>query len=134
MLTLITLFVVALFSFLLGALIEKHTYDDGLVLPLYAIGTIVAAAFIICCIGLINKDRRFDEIQERYQVISLMVESYDGQDYGNMATLIDEVVYMNKCIASHKAFYTSPWTGIWYSEKIANLEPIRFNKNPGLKE
>ena len=135
MLTLITLFVVALVGFLVGALIDKYTYDGDFFSGLsYSVGVISAVTFIICSLTLINKNRRFDAIQEQYQVISLMVDSYDGQDYGNMATLIDKVVYMNNRIANHKAFYTSPWTGIWYSEKIANLEPIKFGKNPQLKE
>lgn len=134
MLTLITLFLIGLIGLVAGALIEKYTYEDGWSLLSYSVGTICAIAFIICAISLINRDRRFDATQEQYQVISVMVDSYDGQDYGNMTTLIDEVVRMNNRIATHKAFYTSPWTGIWYSEKIANLEPIKFGKNPGLKE
>jgi Na+/melibiose symporter-like transporter len=135
MLTLITFFVVALVTFLVGALIDKCSYHDGWALLSYATGVISTIAFFICLITLINKDREFDAIQEQYQVLSVMVESYDGQDYGNMTTLIDEVIYMNRCIANHKAFYTSPWIGIWYSEKIANLEPIKIGgKNPQLKE
>ncbi len=134
MLTLIVLFAIAVVCFVAGALILKYTYEDYLGDCLEAIGSIAAFALIICSLTLINKDRRFDAIQEEYQVISVMVDSYDGQDYGNMTALIDEVVRMNTRIANHKAFYTSPWTGIWYSEKIANLEPIKFSKNPGLKE
>ena len=134
MVTLITLFLIALFGFLIGAFIEKHTYEDGWAFLSYAVGSICAIAFVICSLTLINKERRFEAIIAQYDVLSVMVDSYDGQDYGNMSTLIDETIRMNTCIANHKAFYTSPWTGIWYSEKIAKLEPIRFSKNPGLKE
>jgi hypothetical protein len=134
MLTLIVLFIAAVVCFVAAALIFKFTYEDELAGFLGAIGSIAAFTLIICSLTLINKERRFDAIQEQYQVISVMVDSYSGQDYGNMSALIDEVVRMNNRIATHKAFYTSPWTGIWYSEKIANLEPIKFSKNPGLKE
>jgi hypothetical protein len=57
-----------------------------------------------------------------------MVESYDGQDYGNMSSLVEAVVDMNETIATNKAQYDSKWVGLWYSEKIANLEPITFGK------
>lgn len=134
MLTLITLFVVALVGFLAGALIEKRTYEDGWAFLSYSVGAICALAFIICNLTLINKERRFEATIAQYDVITVMAESYVGQDYGNMTSLTEEIVRMNTRIANHKAFYTSPWTGIWYSEKIANLEPIRFRKNPGLKE
>ena len=134
MLTLITLFIVALVGFVAGALFDKHTYEDGWAFLSYAIGVICALAFIICSLTLINKDRRFEATLAQYDVITVMAESYVGQDYGNMTSLTEEIVRMNTRIANHKAFYTSPWTGIWYSKKIANLEPIRFEKNPGLKE
>lgn len=134
MLTLIVLFIVAAVCFVAGALILKYTYEDELAGFLDIIGAFAAITLIICSISLIDKERQFDSIQEQYQAISVMVDSYDGQDYGNMTALIDEVVRMNTRIAKHKAYYQSPWTGIWYSEEIANLEPIKFSKNPGLKE
>lgn len=134
MLTLIILFVLGIVGCLVGALIEKHAFEDGWAFLSYSIGVICALAFIICSLTLINKDRRFDAVLAQYEVITVMAESYAGQDYGNMTSLTEEIVHMNTRIAKHKAFYTSPWTGIWYSEKIANLEPIKFGKNPVLKE
>ena len=134
MLTFIILFIVTLVGFVAGFLVDKYTYYGDLPLLLDAIGTLSAIALICCSLSLINRDRRFDATLAQYEVITVMAESYTGQDYGNMTSLTEEIVRMNNRIARHKAFYTSPWTGIWYSEKIANLEPIKFDKNPELKE
>lgn len=88
-------------------------------------------AFIALCISaglLININTRFEAIQNEHEVICEMINSYDGQDYGNMSALTASVVKMNAKIAQHKAHYKSKWTGLWYSEDIANLEPITFSK------
>ena len=86
----------------------------------------VALVCFLC--ALINIDKRFDAIAYKYEIIVQMVDSYDGQDYGNMGSLVEAVVGMNNAIATHKAHHDSKWMGLWYSEKIANLEPITFDK------
>lgn len=92
------------------------------------VGGLSLVILIICLASFININKRFDYTYYRYETIVQMVDSYNGQDYGNMGSLVEEVVAMNKVIAEHKAHYDSKWTGPWYSERIANLEPIRFNK------
>lgn len=135
MLTLITLFVIGLVGFIVGALIERYTYyEDGWALLLYAIATISTTALFVCGMSLVNIDRRFEARMNEYEAITAMVESYDGQEYGNMQTLTEEIVSMNIAIANHKALYGNKWTGIWYSEDIAKLEPIKFGKKTVLKE
>jgi hypothetical protein len=45
---------------------------------------------------------------------------------------VEKAVGMNCTIANHKAHYDSKWTGLWHSERIARLEPIRFNSNKSI--
>ena len=92
------------------------------------VGGLSLVILLICLASFININKRFDYTCYRYETIVQMVDSYNGQDYGNMGSLVEEVVEMNKVIANHKAHYNSKWTGLWHSERIANLEPIRFNK------
>ena len=130
MLTFITLILATIILFVAGFLIDKYTsYGyEGLVYFLVGSGVCTLIALIITSLSLINIDTRFEVTQNEYQVISEMVESYDGQDYGNMTALTESVVNINTKIANHKAHYKSKWTSPWFSEDIANLEPITFAK------
>ena len=129
MLTIILLSILAVIGFVGGWLICKHTYSDAWsVLAIFSFSTSVlsAMALIIMLCFLINIDRRFDAAVYRYETTVEMVNSYTGQDYGNMGSLVEQVVRLNNSIAEHKAHYNSKWTGLWHSERIANLEPIKF--------
>ena len=130
MLTFITLFISAVILLVCAYLIDKHAgYDfEWLAGALLACGIFTCIALIITFLSLINIGTRFEATQNEYKVVSEMVESYDGQDYGNMTALTESVVSINSTIAKHKAHYKSKWTGPWFSEDIANLEPITFSK------
>ena len=130
MLTFITLIISTIVLFVTAFLIYKYTsYDyEWLEYTSLSLGICTFIALIITSLTLINIDTRFEASQYEYQVISEMVESYDGQDYGNMTALTESVVNINSKIANHKAHYKSKWTGPWFSEDIAKLEPITFAK------
>ena len=110
-----------------GYFIDKYTYADGWVFIFVIAGSLSLCSLIVSVALLFNIDRKFDSVCNNYDNIVQMVESYDGQDYGNMGSLVEAVVGMNKIIAEHKAQYDSKWVGLWYSERIANLEPITFS-------
>lgn len=126
MLTIILLSILTVVGLVAGWLIDRYTYTDGWSLTFYTTGVISAIALIIALCLLINIDRRFDAAVYRYETTVEMVNSYTGQDYGNMGSLVEQVVRVNNSIAEHKAHYNSKWTGLWHSERIANLEPIKF--------
>lgn len=126
MLTIILLFILTVVGFIVGWLIDKYTYADILATIFSFTGGFSAIALVAVVCLLINIDRRFDAAVYRYETTVEMVNSYTGQDYGNMGSLVEQVVRVNNSIAEHKAHYNSKWTGLWYSERIANLEPIKF--------
>lgn len=134
MLTFILLLSVVIIGIVGGYLLNKHTWQDGLSIALMGTGVIVLLGTIITALSLININTRFEATLNEYEMITQMVESYEGQDYGNMGDLTKEVVEMNLKIAQHEAHYKSNWTGLWYSEEIANLEPIRFDQKKKLVE
>ena len=127
MLTIILLSILAVVGFVVGWLIDKYTFADGWSFTFYTTGGLCTIALIIVLCLLINIDRRFDASVYRYETTVEMVDSYTGQDYGNMGALVEQVVQVNNSIAVHKAHCNSKWTGLWYSERIANLEPIKFS-------
>ena len=126
MLTIILLSIIAVVGVVAGWLIDKYTYADIWAFISYTIGVVSIGVLIVLLCFLINIDRQFDATVYRYETTVEMVDSYTGQDYGNMGALVEQVVRVNNTIAGHKAHYNSKWTGLWYSERIANLEPIKF--------
>ena len=114
-------------SYLVDRFADSYTFD-WLAYTFLSIGICTLIGLIITACTLININTRFEATQNEYEVISEMVQSYDGQDYGNMVELTKSVVGINSEIAQHKAHYKSKWTGLWFSEDIANLEPITFGK------
>lgn len=126
MYTIILLSILTVVGFVAGWLIDRYTYADGWSFASYTTGVISAITLITMLCLLINIDRRFDAAVYRYETTVEMVNSYAGQDYGNMGSLVEQVVHVNNSIAEHKAHHDSKWVGLWYSERIANLEPIKF--------
>ena len=128
MYTIILLSILTIVFFVVGWLLDKYTYADGLTYASFLFGACTLIGLVVSLCLFINLDKRFDATIYKYEAIVQMVDSYDGQDYGNMGSLVEQVVAINNTIAAHKAHHTSKWVGLWYSEKIASLEPITFDK------
>ena len=126
MLLIILLSILAVVGITVGCLIDSKTFLNGWATVSYFIGGVSAIALVIALCFLIGINRRFDAMVYQYETTVEMVNSYTGQDYGNMGELVGQVVRINNGIASHKARYNSVWVGLWYSERIGNLEPIKF--------
>lgn len=124
---LLTAVIVFCLSFILGVLSMRSDLD---VLP-GIFGTTLIVSLIVLVIQafcLINKEARFDSIIADYENTKALVESYSGNDYGNMQSLTEKVIKINERIADHKAYCHCKWNYIFYSERVGNLEPIVFNK------
>ena len=128
MYTIILLSILTVVGFLAGWLIDKYTYADGWSFASYTVGVLSALTLVGFLCALINIDRRFDATIYSYETTVEMIDSYAGQDYGNMGSLVEQVVKINNIIATHKAHHDSKWVNLWYSPDIANLEPIRFDR------
>ena len=128
MYTIILLSVLSIILFVVGWLLDKYTYADSLVFISYLLGSCTFIGLVVSLCLFINLDKQFETTINRYEMTVQMVESYAGQDYGNMGSLVEQVVAINNTIAAHKAHHDSKWVGPWYSEKIASLEPITFDK------
>ena len=126
MYTIILLSILMVVGLLAGWLIDKYTYADGWSFTFYSAGVLSALTLVGFLCALINIDRRFDATIYSYETTVEMIDSYAGQDYGNMGSLVEQVVKINNTIATHKAHHDSKWMGLWHSERIANLEPIKF--------
>lgn len=132
--TIILLSIFTIICFVAVWLIDKYTYCDRIAGFLFGLGVLNLCAFAVAVGLLININKRFDAFVFQYETTVEMVDSYAGKDYGNMSSLVEQVVQINNTIATHKAHHNSKWVGIWYSEQIGNLEPIRFNRNISTNE
>lgn len=127
--TIILLSIFTIICFVATWLINKYTYADSIPAFLFGVGILNLCALVVAAGLLININKRFDAFVFQYETTVEMVDSYAGKDYGNMSSLVEQVVQINNTIATHKAHHNSKWVGLWYSERIGNLEPIRFNRN-----
>lgn len=135
MYTLILLISLTVFGYIFGALLYGNRYGkdgryhegrEGFGVGLYVIAICATSALIIACCDFINLKGRFQRTLYDYENTVRIIETYEGQEYGNMQPLVQSVVDINKEIAKQKAYVKSPWRNLWMSEEIANLEPITF--------
>lgn len=117
------------FIFIVFLIISLFVRDDdleALSMIMAAIG--FSAILSISIVFMCNKDR-FRRIECEYEVTKELVESYDGNEYGNISALTEKMIKINDEIARHKSRCNSFWVGILYSEDIGNFPPLIFNKN-----
>lgn len=113
--------------------ISGHYWTSGWVEAIFsAISFFCFLALLIMGCSLINRGARFDAFVKEYESTKAIVENYSGTDYGNMQALTEKVLSLNGTIASHKAFVGNKMSGVWYSDRIASLDPIVF-ANPNTK-
>lgn len=118
---------IAIVCFLAAWLVNKYTYSDSAAFYAF-LGVLSVLVEIVLVISLINKNARFEAFITDYENTVALVETYRGTDYGNMNSMTEKIIDINKSIAQHKELSKSKWSGLWYSEKIGNLEPIKFNR------
>ena len=98
-------------------------------------GLLFSAAAVVCLLTLINIGKRFEEEKENYTNLKMQVEDYNAlpDSYKNVSFEYDirkDVLIMNNNISSHKVMSRSPWTNLWHSREIGNLEKLTVY--PGL--
>lgn len=119
------IFIICIISGIIGTLRDNCDLAFfGYFFTILAIGGIIG-----CGCTLINRGRTFESQIIEYNNTKALVESYKGKEYGNTPALTEKIIDINDLIAKHKAFAGNWFTGIWFSEKIGNLEPIVFDSN-----
>jgi hypothetical protein len=88
--------------------------------------SISTMALIIMLLILPTMKSDFEQYKNEYQTTKMLIDSYKGEEYGNINALTEKIIYVNDKIASHKAGSKNFWINIWYSEEVGNLEPITF--------
>ena len=88
----------------------------------------VPITVIIVCASL-TRNPGWEQTKYDYAFTKELIENYEpGDDYGNIPSITEKVLHINRTIAKHKAYCNSAWFGVWYSEEIGNLEPLTLPK------
>ena len=91
-----------------------------------AFTAICSLALIGMFIALICTPHNIAKIKNDYDNTKILIESYQGFDYGNTIPLTEHMLYVNNKIANHKTYANTWWVGCYHSEEIGNLEPLKF--------
>lgn len=83
-------------------------------------------ALVIMVIVLICTPHNIQRLENDYNNTQSLIESYQGFDYGNAIPLTEHMLEINDKIAKHKTYANTWWVGCYHSEKVGNLEPLKF--------
>lgn len=92
---------------------------------------IFSGVFIIVCLTLCNRGKRFDLVKEEYGNLKMQVEEYNSlPDSCKLVTFEYDirkgVLSMNDKISRHKVMSKSIWRGLWFSEEIGRLDKLHI--------
>lgn len=83
-------------------------------------------ALVIMAIVLISTPHNIQKLVNDYNNTQVLIESYQGFDYGNAIPLTEHMLFINDKIAKHKTYANTWWVGCYHSEEVGNLEPLKF--------
>lgn len=83
-------------------------------------------ALVIMVIVLICTPHNIQRLENDYNNTQVLIESYQGFDYGNAIPLTEHMLFINDKIAKHKTYANTWWVGCYHSEKVGNLEPLKL--------
>ena len=84
---------------------------------------------VIMAINLMTLSDDFGFEKEKYYNLKEQVEHIETDDVVTAENLRNQVLEMNNTISKHKSYKDNIWIGMWYSEDIANLEPLKWKQN-----
>ncbi len=125
MLLLIISIVILAAAIVLMVISNKEWWDFGFGLSLGIIlfdGILVLGLLIWLSLVPVN----IKSIKADYEVLSTQVEYARNEGIVTDATLLEKILGMNSTIENHRVFDHSPWIGCFFSEEIANLQPLKL--------
>lgn len=124
---------IAIISCIIWYLIEKKCYYDTYLESLRFSGYLSVASIVVFTVSiivsissLINIDRKFNSFIFRYNATKEAI-NYSRVNMSDLerVKVITDIAEINTEIADHRAYVGNFWSGIWYSEEIANLEYLK---------
>lgn len=93
-------------------------------------GFILAIAFVMATLTLINVRYRLECTKEECQNAIAIAQAYDNGDKDRIEALdlMKLVTKTNNTISHHRVLSQSPWVGLWYSKEVGDLPKIQLKQ------
>lgn len=124
-LLIITILILVISSILVIYLSKKDPYSD-VVMPFGISAFISLAVLIASLISLIGIQSKFKQIVYEYEMQQEVLDNTREHNSSYEVFQITPAIFnTNKTIAKHRAYHDNWWIGIYYSEKVGNLKPLK---------
>jgi len=109
--------------------LKKWAFENDDFLEIFGRSSFIVngVIFIVFLFTIFGINAEFDKTINEYNATKILIESYQGGDYGNAPALTEKVIELNDEISKHKAKCHNPWFNVWNSEEVGNLEPLTFS-------
>ena len=109
--------------------INYKEWDSDIVFGIFAtFASVSFVASILCGISLLTIEKDFEYTEAQYNNLKEQVEDVEYDYILTDANLRNQVLEMNNKIAKHRTYCDNPWVGLWYSERIGNLENLQWKQ------
>ena len=105
-------------------LLSKYEVDASIFFGVVFLVCIVA--FGIDAYRAATNETYWDAFIAEYESTKNILETYPQYDYGNTKEVTGQVFAINHTIAENKAKWNKTWFKPFYSQKVAELEPLKF--------
>lgn len=110
--------------------LRRNKPDGVSEIVFFCIALIFSLATMICSMILVTERGMAASSLNEYQHLKWQVGKIQ-KIHVNDIRIIQQAQRLNESIQDHKDNYESLWIGIWYSKKIAELEPIKLPEGDG---
>ena len=81
-------------------------------------------AIMLLCASTLPAD--FEYLEEKYNNLKVQLEEVERDDIVTGENLRNQALDMNNEISKHRCYSKNMLVSMWYSERIGNLEPLKW--------
>jgi len=106
-----------------------HWYNDGMVIGGGALSILCGIVVVIMLFCLSTLETDFAYYEDQYNNLKEQVEYVEHDDIVTSENLRNQVLKVNNDISKHKRYSQNILVGMWYSERLGNLEPLKLKSS-----
>ena len=124
------LLIISIIIFIISSIViiymnSKDIISDWIII-FYTFAIFSILSVIIGLIPLMDIQNKFNQIVYEYEMQQEVLDNTREHNSSYEVFQITPVIFnTNKTIAKHRAYHNNWWVGIYYSEKVGNLKPIK---------
>ena len=124
------LLIISIIIFIISSIViiymnSKDIISDWIII-FYTFAVFSILSVIIGLIPLMDIQNKFNQIVYEYEMQQEVLDNTREHNSSYEVFQITPVIFnTNKTIAKHRAYHNNWWVGIYYSEKVGNLKPLK---------